>query len=86
MSDREQAIRERLARWNTPGLWERADFIVGARDDLKYLLDRVDLAERILTLTHPALENVEMNTLTTRQYMLWTRNFATAANDTQGER
>jgi hypothetical protein len=42
------------------------------------LLGLVNLAELILTLTHPELEKVEMNTLTTRQYIGWLQAFRNA--------
>lgn len=48
------------------------------RDRLKAQCERLagalEFAHTILTLTHPELADVEMNTLTTRQYMLWDRS------------
>lgn len=41
---------------------------------LEGCIKQCDFASEILTLTHPELSNVEMNTLTTRQYMLWSRS------------
>jgi hypothetical protein len=46
------------------------------QDYIARLEAAVKLANEILTLTHNDLSNVEMNTLTTRQYMLWSRNLA----------
>lgn len=48
-----------------------ASELVGA---LKACIKQCDFASEILTLTHPELSNVEMNTLTTRQYALWSRS------------
>lgn len=62
MSKRIEAIEERLKRWNTPGLWERADFIVGARDDLTYLINRVKRLEAALKKTQALISGMPMTT------------------------
>jgi hypothetical protein len=43
----------------------------GSKWQAEQMKELVEIANSILTLTHPELSNVEMNTLTTRQYMLW---------------
>jgi len=52
--------------------------LIEERDRLKAL---VELADQVLLLTHPELSNVEMNTLTTRQYMIWQK----AKKELEGE-
>jgi len=48
--------------------------LICAVEALEGMIKQCDFASEILTLTHPELSNVEMNTLTTRQYMLWSRS------------
>lgn len=53
---------------------DRDKYLDAAQLEISRLREVMRLAESILTLTHPELEKCEMDTLTTRQYMLWTRD------------
>jgi septal ring factor EnvC (AmiA/AmiB activator) len=44
------------------------------REAAEKLAEALEFAQTILLLVHPELSNVEMNTLTTRQYMIWSRS------------
>jgi len=57
---------------------EHMDVVPGTEEDVNKLCDMViemaealEQANQIILLTHSELSDVEMNTLTTRQYMLW---------------
>jgi len=62
-------------RWNHGSFADQQEpWIIAATREAErsqVLVKAVKAAHEILTLAHPELSNVEMNTLTTRQYMLW---------------
>lgn len=52
LTEWQASVRSRLKRWNTPGLWERADFIAGAERDLTTALAVIDTLTEAAQLQH----------------------------------